>query len=36
MKKECKEYKEYKERKKNLEVDRKELLNLIKQIVTIK
>lgn len=29
-------FQEYKERKKNLEVDRKELLNLIKQIVTIK
>lgn len=29
-------FQEYKEKKKNLEVDRKELLNLIKQIVTIK
>ena len=29
-------FQEYKEKKKNLEVDRKELLKLIKQIVTIK
>ena len=29
-------FQEYKERKKNLEVDRKELLELIKQIVTTK
>jgi len=29
-------FQEYKEKKKNLEVDRKELLELIKQIVTTK
>ena len=29
-------FQEYKEKKKNIEVDRKELLELIKQIVTTK
>lgn len=29
-------FEEYKEKKRNLEVDRKQLLNLIKQIVTTK